>query len=144
MFALRFSFDSMCRADSVASLPVVRLEVAAANQINDINNFFPSLCGSSWVLPVLCFQEFRSSRATASCLRHAIGVHLHMLFLVLKTENVLGLRAQVVWCACVLLPHCRHTPGPALVPVGAMWLGSRRWSSLCAWGSPAASRGLQR
>lgn len=44
----------------MASLPVVRLQVAAANQINGINNFSPSSCGCLRILTVLCFQEFGS------------------------------------------------------------------------------------
>lgn len=59
---------------------------------------------------------------TASCLPHAIGVHLPMLFLVPETENGLSLRARVVWCACALLPYCRHTWVLPLLP----WV-------LCGW-----------
>lgn len=39
-----------------------------------------------------------------------------------RQKNVLSLRAQVVWCACALLPHCRHTWVLPLLP----WV-------LCGW-----------
>lgn len=60
MFAHQLPFYSaLHRADSGASLPVVRLQVAAAaNQINDINNLFPSWCGCLQTLTVLCLEDF--------------------------------------------------------------------------------------
>lgn len=48
----------LCCAELTQLLPwVVRLQVAATNQINDINNFFPSLCGCLQILTALYFQE---------------------------------------------------------------------------------------
>lgn len=125
MFVLRFPFDSVLRrADSVASLPVVRLQVAAANQINDISNFFPSLWGRLTVLTVLCLRELRCFQSRCQlpfpCVR--CPPSLAVLDFRDKKHSWPESRNRA---ACAF-PH--HTTGPAFGPV----LRDARWDAGCS------------
>jgi len=142
----------LCRADSVGSLPVVRLQVDAANQINVINNFFPSLCGCLQASTVLCFQELGSfpprCQLSFPCIwcPPALAVRDRKRAWPGSRRRAVHVRLWCMHTGVLPLPRCRHTLSPALDLPGGMphrkggarWWGSRRLGSP---GAPAPTWG---